>query len=73
MNLQTALTVLQIAVAVILIGLILLQRRGTGLSGIFGGDSAIYRTKRGAEKMLFYLTIGFSVLFLTVAGVNLFV
>src|SRR5207247_1652990 len=37
----------QIIVSVALIFAILLQARGTGLSGTFGGDSAAYRSRRG--------------------------
>lgn len=42
---------------------ILMQNRGAGLSNVFGGSGAIYRTKRGFEKWLFYATIFFAVLF----------
>ena len=37
----------QIIVSIALIAAILLQARGTGLSGTFGGDSAVYRSRRG--------------------------
>ncbi len=46
---------------------ILLQNRGAGLSGIFGGSSNIYATKRGLEKKLFYATIILAVLFFSVS------
>ena len=36
---------------------ILLQARGTGLSGTFGGDSAVYRSRRGIERRLWQFTI----------------
>jgi preprotein translocase subunit SecG len=42
---------------------ILLQSRGTGLSGVFGGASNVYRTKRGIEKTLFTATIILAILF----------
>ena len=42
----------QILVSIALIAAILLQARGTGLSGTFGGDSAVYRSRRGIEKRL---------------------
>lgn len=47
-----------------LIAVILLQAQGTGLGGVFGGGGEEYRSKRGVEKILFYLTIGLSVVFL---------
>ena len=40
----------QILLSIALIAAILLQARGTGLSGTFGGDSAVYRSRRGVEK-----------------------
>ncbi|MDD5043674.1 MAG: preprotein translocase subunit SecG [Patescibacteria group bacterium] len=61
------LTILQIVIAVLLMIVILLQRRGTGLGSAFGGESNVYRTKRGIEKSLFISTIIFSILFLGTA------
>ena len=46
---------------------ILLQSRGTGLSGVFGGASNVYRTKRGIEKTLFIATIVLAVLFFVIS------
>ncbi len=57
----------QLVVAILLIASILMQNRGTGLSGIFGGSSGVYRTKRGVEKVLFFATIVLSVLFFGLA------
>jgi len=54
---------LQIIISILLIAFILVQNRGTGLGGIFGGEGNVFRTKRGAEKIIFYLTIVFAVLF----------
>jgi len=51
------LLIVQIVVSVILMLAILLQHRGTSLGGAFGGEGAVYRTRRGAEKFLFYFTI----------------
>lgn len=53
----------QIILAVLLMITILVQQKGTGLGNTFGGDLSFYRTKRGAEKLLFYSTITLSVLF----------
>jgi len=58
-----ALTIIQIVISVILVLTILLQSRGTGLGAAFGGESNVYRTKRGIEKTLLVLTIVFGVLF----------
>jgi preprotein translocase subunit SecG len=62
-NLQIA----QIVTAILLMLSILLQNRGVGLSGVFGGGGNIYRTKRGLEKKLFILTIILSVLFFSIS------
>lgn len=53
----------QIIVGLALIASILLQSRGTGLSGTFGGDSAVYRSRRGVERRLWQFTIILIVLF----------
>ena len=53
----------QIIVSIALIVAILLQARGVGLSGTFGGDSAVYRSRRGVERRLWQFTIVLLVLF----------
>ena len=53
----------QIIVSIALIAAVLLQARGTGLSGTFGGDSAVYRSRRGVERRLWQFTILLLVLF----------
>jgi preprotein translocase subunit SecG len=57
----------QILLAIALIVAILLQARGTGLSGTFGGDSAVYRSRRGVERRLWQFTIVLLVLFVLFA------
>ena len=72
MNTQI-LNIFQIILALLLIVLILIQSKGTGLGSTFGGDMGFYGTKRGAEKMIFNFTIVVSVLFFvtSLAGVIL--
>jgi preprotein translocase subunit SecG len=53
----------QILVSIALMASILLQARGAGLSAAFGGDSSVYRSRRGIEKRLFQFTILLGVLF----------
>ncbi len=53
----------QIIVSIALMAAVLLQSRGTGLSGTFGGDSAVYRSRRGVERRLWQFTIVLTVLF----------
>ncbi len=57
------LNIIQIIVSATLIVLVLLQAKGGGLSSIFGGEGAVYRTKRGLEKTLFNITIVMAVVF----------
>ena len=62
----------QILLSIALITAILLQSRGTGLSGTFGGDSAVYRSRRGVERRLWQFTLlllGLFVFFAVVAFV----
>jgi preprotein translocase subunit SecG len=53
----------QLIVAAALSLAVLLQSRGAGLSGAFGGDSAVYRSRRGIERRLWQFTIILIVLF----------
>ena len=61
------LQIVQIIIAILLMLAVLLQNRGVGLSGVFGGSGNIYRTKRGIEKKLFILTIILAVLFFLIS------
>jgi len=60
---NTILAIGQIIVSVGLMAAILLQARGAGLGSAFGGDSSVYRSRRGVEKTLFQFTIAMTVLF----------
>ena len=60
----------QIILSLALIASILMQARGTGLSGTFGGDSAVYRSRRGIERRLWQFTIVLIVLFIAFALVS---
>jgi len=67
------LEIAQVAVSILLVALILLQPRGTGLGSTFGGDGNVYFTKRGAEKIIFILTIILAAAFVGLAFLNLIV
>lgn len=56
-------SITQIIFAALLIVAILIQQRGTGLGSTFGGEGQVYRSKRGAERLLFMATIVLSILF----------
>lgn len=53
----------QIIIAVALVIVILLQSRGAGLGSVFGGTGTVFKTRRGIDKLLFRMTIVFTVLF----------
>jgi preprotein translocase subunit SecG len=53
----------QLIVSIALIFSVLLQARGSGLGGTFGGDSSVYRSRRGIERRLWQFTIVLIVLF----------
>ena len=64
---RSALAIVQIIIAAALIGTILLQARGQGLSGIFGQQTSVFNTKRGLEKTLFQGTIALVVVFVGIS------
>ena len=67
-----ALTIIQALTGLLLIVAILLQQRGTGLSGAFGGEGNVYRAKRGFEKIIFISTIVIVILFFGASIARLF-
>ena len=73
--LHTVLPYVQIALGVLLIGAIILQRTGASLGGAFGSDnfSTGFHTRRGLEKTLFRATIALAILFALSAFVNLII
>jgi protein translocase SecG subunit len=64
--------IIQIILAVVIITLILLQERSSGISGLLGGDGGgFYQARRGMEKVIFYSTIVLAVIFVGLALYNL--
>lgn len=70
---QPFLNVAQILVSITLMVLILMQTKGAGLSGVFGSDTSVYKTRRGVERTLFNLTIVFAVLFFLISLISVIV
>ncbi|MDX1600573.1 MAG: preprotein translocase subunit SecG [Anaerolineales bacterium] len=73
---QFYLDLVLVIISVALITVILLQSKGAGLGGLggggggdFGGGSG-YHVRRGLERVMFYVTIGLSVVFFTMAVVT---
>lgn len=58
------LIILQIIVATLLIGAIVLQMQGSGMSTAFGGGAGeFYRSKRSIEKFLLWATVFLATIF----------
>jgi len=69
--LSTYINLAQIVIAIALIIIIMLQTKGAALGGVFGrSDSAVYKTRRGVEKVVFNATIILSGVFLLMALLN---
>ncbi len=69
MSISQVLNVIQILVALTVIGAVILQAKGAGLGNIFGGaGTESYRTRRGLERSLFRGTI---VLMLVFVGLSI--
>lgn len=54
---------IEILVSALLVGLILLQVRGSGLGSVFGQENAVTRTRRGAERVIFQITVAAAIIF----------
>lgn len=66
--------IIQIIISIALIVVILVQAKGQGgLGGIFGGDSMVYRTRRGVEQTLFNVTVGLALAFFAISIVSVLV
>lgn len=59
---------INILVMVILIIVVALQNKSSGLSNVFGGGGNVVATRRGFDKWLFYATIVVGILFV---GINI--
>lgn len=68
---KNALTVSQIVISCVLILLIMVQARGTGLGRTFGGGGGTSFSRRGLERLLFRMTFVFVALFLIVSMLQL--
>ncbi len=72
--LSTMLNIVQIILGIALTALILFEVQSSGMGGVFGGtQTSLTRKRRGAELLLFRLTIGTSLLFFIITVVNVLV
>ena len=63
---KNVLDILVIVSAILTVISVVLQQKGSGLSGVFGGSDVSYLSKRGAEKFL----VGFTIFCATVMCVS---
>jgi protein translocase SecG subunit len=54
---MTVLQITQIIFALLVVILVVLQSKGMGLSSMVSGSFGHYRSRRGAEKAVFFFTI----------------
>lgn len=59
-NLFNIITVIS---AILLMLFVLIQSRGQSLGATFGGDTNFYRSRRGAEAVIFNATVVFAIMF----------
>jgi preprotein translocase subunit SecG len=71
MEIEDYLAIASIIVSIALIAVILLQVKGEGVGGLQSGS--FVRTRRGLEKTLFQMTIGLSVLWMSIAALAVYV
>ncbi len=70
---KPVISLIQIILGILLVLVIIIQQKGAGMGSAFGADLSFYRTKRGAEKLLFYATIILSVAFILSSLVGLLI
>ncbi|KKR32089.1 MAG: Preprotein translocase, SecG subunit [Candidatus Gottesmanbacteria bacterium GW2011_GWC2_39_8] len=68
---KNAVIFLQIVVAILMTGSILMQSKGVGLGRAWGGGGGFYKSRRGVEKIVFYFTIICVALFLILSLISL--
>jgi preprotein translocase subunit SecG len=71
---EVYLNIAQIIISAALVVVILLQTKGGGMGGVFGGtETAVYKTRRGVERTIFNITIGLSIAFFVITILNVIV
>jgi protein translocase SecG subunit len=69
---KTALTIINIIVACLIVVLILMQGKGAGLGSAWGGGGELFQTRRGIEKITLRLTSILIVVFFVISLISFF-
>lgn len=72
MYIMNTLSIFQIILSIILVGLILLQRPITDAGALGSSDAVGGHTKRGVEKTIHYITLAVAIAFAASTAVPLF-
>jgi preprotein translocase subunit SecG len=71
---EALLDIALIITSIALVLSVILQSKGAGLGGLSGSDTGgVFTARRGIERVLFWVTIGLSVLFFALALVTVVV
>jgi protein translocase SecG subunit len=62
--------IIQIAISIALVTCVLLQQRGGGIGVLGGMQTQFYGTRRGMEKIIFWLTIILGIVFISLAVIS---
>ncbi len=68
---MSAIVIAQIIIPIIVIALVLVQDRSSGVGGIFGGGESFYQKRRGMEIVILWATAFFIVLFVIISILQL--
>jgi protein translocase SecG subunit len=70
---KNTLSIVVVVFSILTVVSVLLQQKGSGLSGVFGGGNISYLKRRGAEKFLVAFTIVSATILCVVATINIFI
>ena len=70
---KSILVIVNIAISILIIGLILMQGRGAGLGSAWGGGGETFQTRRGIEKVTLRITVACIILFFIISVVSFFI
>ena len=68
---MSALTIAQIVIPIVIIILVLIQDRSSGVGGLFGGGESFYQKRRGMENVVLWATAFFIAIFIIISILQL--